>query len=315
MRALITGGAGFIGSHLADALLSMKNRILIYDNFDNYYSGKEDNIQHNLNNPRFRLIQGDILDFETLLRSMRKVDVVFHLAAQPGVRFSVQNPDKTTTVNILGTLNVLRASDKTGVKKVVFVSTSSVYGHPKRFPVDEKHQTEPISIYGASKLVAEKYCKIFNDQQGLPVVILRYHTVYGPRQRPDMAINKWTNAIFEGNAIKIYGDGKQTRDFTYISDCVDGTIKAAETDGIEGEVFNLGNGKRTSVNETVRLLVKISDVENVQIIHEPPKLGDVRDTHADISKARRLLDFYPKVRLEEGLKLYVKWYKNRFLSG
>ena len=314
MKVLITGGAGFIGSHLADALLSMKNRVIIYDNFDNYYSGKEDNIKNNLNNPRFRLIRGDILDFETLLGSMRKVDVVFHLAAQPGVRFSMQNPDKTTAINILGTLNVLRASEKTGIKKVIFVSSSSVYGHPKCLPIDEKHQTEPISIYGASKLAAEKYCKVFNDQRGLPVVILRYHTVYGPRQRPDMGIYRWTKAIFEGKPIPIYGYGKQTRDFMYISDCIDGTIKAAETDGIEGEVCNLGSGKRTSVNETVRLLIKISDVDNVQEIHEPPKLGDVLATHADISKARRLLGFCPKVRLEDGLKLFVEWYKTRSSS-
>jgi len=308
-KILVTGGAGFIGSHLVDILLSMNNHVIVYDNLDEYYSGKIQNILHNLKKPYFTLVKADILDFEKLLRSMTDLDVVFHLAAQPGVRFSMENPEKTTKVDVFGTLNVLKAAKEVGIKKVVFASSSSVYGQPKYMPVNEKHPTEPISIYGASKLAAEKYCQIFNDQLDLPVMILRYHTVYGPRQRPDMAIHKWTKAIFENKPITIYGDGTQSRDFTFISDIIDGTMRAAEVDDIGDEIFNLGGGSKVSVNDVVKLLIETSEVENVQIVYEPPKLGDVSDTHADIAKARKIIGFDPKVQLKDGLKCFVEWYR------
>jgi len=306
---MVTGGAGFIGSHLVEKLVGMRNTVIVYDNFDRYYLGKEKNIQYLIDNDFFRLIKADILNYEILLKSMKGVDVVFHLAAQPGVRFSMVNPIRTSQVNIIGTLNVLKAARKMGVKRVIFASSSSVYGQPKYLPINEGHPTEPISIYGASKLAAEKYCQIFNDQLNLPVVILRYHTVYGPRQRPDMAIYKWTQAIFEGKPVTIYGDGTQTRDFTFITDIISGTIKAAEVEGIDGETFNLGGGSRVSVNNVVKLLIQISGVEDVQVNYEPPKLGDVSDTHADINKARKILGFNPRVPLKEGLKCFIEWYK------
>lgn len=309
LRLLVTGGAGFIGSHLVDALLSMNNQVVVYDNFDEYYLGKEKNIRHNLKKPSFTLIRADILDYETLLRSLKGIDIVFHLAAQSGVRFSVKNPEKTTRVNVFGTLNVLKAAKEANIKKVIVASSSSVYGQPKYVPVDEKHPLEPISIYGASKLAVEKYCQIFNDQLSRPVLILRYHTVYGPRQRPDMAIHKWTKAIFKGKPITIYGDGKQTRDFTFIGDIVDGTIKVAETENVHGEIFNLGGGTRLSINNVVKLLIGTSEVDNVQVIYEPPKLGEVSDTHADITKARKMIGFNPKVKLKEGVKCFIEWYK------
>lgn len=309
LKIMVTGGAGFIGSHLVEKLVGMRNTVIVYDNFDRYYLGKEKNIQYLIDNDFFRLIKADILNYEILLKSMKGVDVVFHLAAQPGVRFSMVNPIRTSQVNIIGTLNVLKAARKMGVKRVIFASSSSVYGQPKYLPINEGHPTEPISIYGASKLAAEKYCQIFNDQLNLPVVILRYHTVYGPRQRPDMAIYKWTQAIFEGKPVTIYGDGTQTRDFTFITDIISGTIKAAEVEGIDGETFNLGGGSRVSVNNVVKLLIQISGVEDVQVNYEPPKLGDVSDTHADINKARKILGFNPRVPLKEGLKCFIEWYK------
>jgi len=216
---------------------------------------------------------------------------------------------KMSNVNIIGTLNVLKAAKETGAKKVIFASSSSVYGQPKYIPVDENHPTEPISIYGASKLAAEKYCQIFNDQLVLPVTILRYYTVYGPRQRPDMAIHKWTEAIFENTPITVYGDGTQTRDFTFISDIIDGTIRAAEVDDIDGEIFNLGRGTMVSVNNVVKMLIETSEVDNVKIVYEPPKLGDLSNTHADITKARKILGFNPRVQLKEGLKRFIEWYK------
>ena len=287
----------------------MKNKVISYDNFDKYYLHKERNIQHLTNSKLFTLIKADILDYEALRIATKGVDIIFHLAAQPGVRFSMDNPTKTTNVNTIGTLNVLKAAKETGIQKVIFASSSSVYGQPKYMPVDEKHPTEPISIYGASKLAAEKYCQIFNDQLDLPVTILRYHTVYGPRQRPDMAIHKWTKAIFENKPTTIYGDGKQTRDFTFISDIIDGTIMAAEAEDVGDQIFNLGGGSKVSVNDVVKLLIETSEVDNVQIVYEPPKLGDVSDTHADIAKARKIIGFDPKMQLKDGLKCFVEWYR------
>lgn len=310
-RILVTGGAGFIGSNLVDILIEQDNYVIVYDNFDKYYSGKERNIKRHEFNPNFTLLRADILDLKILTKAIKDVDIVFHLAAQPGVRFSMENPRKTSEVNIIGTINVLMAAKEAGVKKVIYASSSSVYGQPRYLPIDENHPTDPISIYGASKLAAEKYCQIFSHQLGLPVVMLRYHTVYGPRQRPDMAIHKWTRAIFESKPITIYGDGTQTRDFTYVDDIVDGTIRSAEVEDTDGEVFNLGGGTKVSVNKVVELLIEASGVDEVKVVYDPPKLGDVSDTHADITKAKKILGYNPKVGLEEGLSRFIKWYKDR----
>jgi UDP-glucose 4-epimerase len=239
---------------------------------------------------------------------MKGVDAVFHLAAQPGVRYSMEKPVKTSSVNVLGTLNVLRTAKEANVKRVVYASSSSVYGNPMYMPVNESHPLRPISIYGASKVAAELYCRVFHEQLGLPVVILRYFTVYGPRQRPDMAIYRWTEQMFEGRPLTIYGDGRQARDFTYVEDAVSATLRAAEVEGVEGEVLNVGGGRRVSVNEVVGILAKVAGAE-VKLAYEPSRLGDVEATHADISKARRLLDFEPRTKLEDGLREFIKWYK------
>jgi len=307
LRVLITGGAGFIGSNLADYLLDMGCSVIVYDNFDDYYSGKIRNVRHMLDDDNFRLLRADVLNYSSLLNAMKRVDVVYHLAAQPGVRFSMANPEKTIRVNVLGTLNVLKAALKAGVGRIVDASSSSVYGNPVYLPEDELHPTNPISVYGASKLMAENLCRIFHNEFGLPVVVLRYFTVYGPRQRPDMAICRWVKAILRGDPITIYGDGSQTRDFTYVMDAVEGTVKAGLAGGIEGEVFNIGSGVRVSINDLVKMLIEICGVDDVKIKHEPPKAGDVKDTHASIAKASRLLGYRPKVDIREGLKLFVSW--------
>ncbi len=235
------------------------------------------------------------------------MDTVFHLAAQPGVGFSMDNPEKTLTVNILGTLYVLKAAKEAGVRRVVLASSSSVYGSPRYTPVDEEHPTEPLSVYGASKLVAEKLGRVYNDQPGLEVIILRYHAVYGPRQRPDMAIHRWTKQIFEGKPVTIYGDGSQTRDFTYVDDVIAGTIRASEVEGIGGEVFNIGGGGNVSVRDTINLLAEAIGGD-ANVTYEPPRAGDVSATHANIDKALALLDFKPKVALDAGLGRFVEWY-------
>lgn len=313
LKVLVTGGAGFIGSNLADKLLEWKNNVTIYDNFDEYYANKENNIQHLTKNKFFKLVNADVLDYETLLTAIKGADLVFHLAAQPGVRVSMEHPTKTTTVNVLGTLNVLRAAKEAGVKKVVFASTSSVYGEAKYLPIDEEHPTVPMSVYGASKVAAEKMCQVFNDQLGLPVVMLRYFTVYGPRQRPDMAFHKWIKAYFDNEPIRIYGTGNQGRDFTFISDIVKGTLRAAEVEDIDGEVFNLGGGSKISVNDVVQLLLNELGQNAPKVVYESTKLGDVPDTHANIQKAKKMLDFKPTIRVKDGLKMYVDWYRKHCL--
>jgi len=307
LKIMVTGGAGFIGSHLVDKLMGMGNHVIVYDNFNEYYIGKEENIKNHLGNSNFTLIKADVLDYDTLCEGMNKVDMVFHLAAQAGVRYSLENPLKTNTVNTTGTLNVLKAAKQNGVRKIVFASSSSVYGAPQYMPVDENHPTNPVSVYGASKLAAEKYCQILD----LPTIILRYHTVYGPRQRPDMAIHEWIQRLFQNKPPVIYGDGEQTRDFTYIDDIIDGTLKSAETEGIEKEVFNLGSGSNVSVNTIVKQLLKLTDKTDIEPIYTEPKLGDVPHTHADISKARNRLGYNPRVTFESGIRQFIKWYKSR----
>lgn len=308
VKIMITGGAGFIGSRLAGKLLDERKRVTILDNFDDYYTGKEENIVEYLKNKNFRLVRGSVLEPDLLDSVFHGVDTVFHLAAQPGVGYSMDNPQKTYRVNVLGTLNVLRAAKSCGVKLFVFASSSSVYGNVEGLPVKEDAPKKPVSFYGASKLAAEQLVNMFKETYGLETVMLRYFTAYGPGQRPDMAIRKFTKAVLEDKPITIYGDGNQARDFTYIDDAIDGTVAAAELEEARGETFNIGNGEAVTINDVVKIIQKSVGKSGIKLEYVEERVGDVKATLADISKARAILGYNPKVRIEEGIKKFVEWF-------
>lgn len=309
LKIMVIGGAGFIGSHLVDKLLRMGSHVIVYDNLDEYYVGKEDNLRHHLGKSNFMLIKADILDYDVLCKAMKKVDIVFHLAAQPGVRYSLRKPVKTHIVNTTGTLNVLRAAKENSIKRMIYASSSSVYGNAARLPIKEDYPKNPISPYGVSKLAAEYYCRVYHQTYNMDIVILRYFTVYGPRQRPDMAIHKFTTMITNDQPPIIYGDGKQTRDFTYVEDTVVGTIIAAEVDDVSGETINLGSGKRVTVNRLVKILLRMLHKEDMEPVYAEAQPGDVKHTLADISKAKKRLGYQPKTTIK-GLKNFVDWFLN-----
>jgi len=215
-------------------------------------------------------------------------------------------------VNTLGTINLLKAVLEQNVKKLIFASSSSVYGEPRYLPLDEKHPTNPVSPYGVSKLCAEKYCRLYHKLYSKNIVILRYFTVYGPRQRPDMAIHKFAKLIVQGKPPIIYGDGLQSRDFTYVDDIVNGTILASENDDATGQIFNLASGSKITVNKLVKLLIRLLEKGEIKPIHTETQLGDVSHTHADITKAKSVLGYQPKMSLSQGLKTFVRWYSKKY---
>ncbi len=310
-KILVTGAAGFIGSTLVNKLLEMNCDVIGYDTFSDYYEGKEANLDVFSSNSKFRLIKDDILNFEGLLHATEGVDIIFHIAAQPGVRFSLEKPTITNRINTEGTLNVLQASVKNDVKKIINASSSSIYGNPQYTPVDENHPKIPISIYGVSKLAAENYCRIYHEMYDKNIVSLRYHTVYGPKGRPDMAVFKWIDSLFNNQKITIFGDGNQTRDMTFVNDIVDGTIKAAEHDNVSGDVFNLSSGRTVTMNYILEQLVSIIGI-TPSIEYQKPRDDDAKDTYGNIEKAKKILDYIPQTSVEEGLRLTVNWYKKYF---
>jgi len=306
---LVTGGAGFIGSHLTEKLLELGAQVTVYDRFDKFYKGKESNLVTAANFPGFRLVEGNILDREALDSAMKGVDFVFHEAGQAGVGFSIENPRVTNDVNVDGTLNVLWSARRNEVKRLVNASSSSIFGKPDYLPIDESHPARPTSPYGVSKLAAEHYVTVFHKVYGMHAVSLRYFSVYGPRGRPDQVIHRFTDSLLHGRPPVISGDGSHTRDFTHVSDIVSATVSAAEQDGISGEVFNVGFGSRVSISELAEKLIFLTGrkgkVEPLYV--EEPK-GEFPDTQADNRKAQMLLGWKPRLSLDEGLKEYVEWY-------
>jgi UDP-glucose 4-epimerase len=310
-KIVITGGAGFIGSHIAESCVEDGHEVVIIDNLDDYYSLelKKKNIDCALKSGKARFVQGDVTDLNFLRTVIDKdVDYVFHEAAQAGVRISVENPFKPNNVNVLGTLNVLQASLKADVERVVNASSSSVYGKVEYLPFDEKHPTQPVSPYGVSKLAAEHYCRVFYEVYGLPTVSLRYFTVYGPRMRPDLAISIFTEKMRNDEPITIFGDGEQTRDFTYIEDIVKVNMKLLDTDKADGKVMNIGSGNRISVNDLAKNLKAIIGSSS-EINYAEVQRGDAEHTLADVGLAKELAGYEASINIVEGLEKFVQSFR------
>ena len=301
MNCLVTGAAGFIGSHLSETLLAEGHRVVGVDAFtDNYAAGlKRANLARCLADANFQLLEADLCGGDWANR-IGEVQWVFHLAARPGVRTSWGEDFATYCAhNILATQRLLEFCVRLAPQKVVFASSSSVYGSARRLPVRESSPLRPISSYGATKLAGEHLCRIYHTNHGLPVVALRYFTVYGPRQRPDMAFARWISALLEDQPIVIFGDGRQTRDFTFVSDVVRATLLAAQV-GRPGDTYNIAGGSRTSPREVLEMLTEISG-RKPQVSRQPVQKGDPRHTWADTTKAREQLGYAPKVSLKDGL--------------
>ena len=308
---LVTGGAGFIGSHLAEELIRRGERVRVVDSL---ITGKRHNLSHL---PDVEFLEGDLAEPDVARRAVEGVDYVLHQAAIPSVPRSVQDPVTSNRANVDASLNVLVASRDAGVKRVVYAGSSSAYGNTPALPKVETMTPAPLSPYALQKLVAEQYCQMFTALYGLETVTTRYFNVFGPRQDPSSpysgVISVFITALCEGRRATIYGDGGQTRDFTYIGNAVDGVLRACHAPAVSGEVINVATGGCISLNqlfETVQTLVGSSTTP----IYAEPRAGDVRDSQADISKARRLLGYEPTIDFEEGLKKTVAWYRTSSLS-
>jgi UDP-glucose 4-epimerase len=306
---LVTGCAGFIGSHIAERLVKLGHSVVGVDNFSDYYPRdmKEKNMENFISDDNFKFIEGDLTELE-LEGVLKGVDVVFHQAGQGGVRESWgKSFDSYVKSNILSTQLLLEATKGKKIKKFVYASSSSIYGDAKSLPTKEDFLPKPVSPYGVTKLAGESLCYLYFKNYNTPVISLRYFTVYGPRQRPDEAFHKFIDAILRGDGITVYGDGAQTRDFTYISDVVDANLLAMKSDTV-GEAINVGGGSRISINEILQLIEKITG-KSAKIKRLESQRGDVKHTSADIGKAKGMLGYSPKIGIEDGLKKEVEWLK------
>jgi nucleoside-diphosphate-sugar epimerase len=308
---LVTGGAGFIGSHLAEELLRRGERVRIVDNL---VTGKRQNLTHL---PAAEFLEGDLADIDVARRAVDGVDYVLHQAAIPSVPRSVKDPITSNRANIDASLNLLVASRDAGVRRVVYAGSSSAYGNTPTLPKVETMATAPLSPYALQKLVAEQYCQMFTRLYGLQTVTIRYFNVFGPRQDPSSpysgVISLFISAMCEGRRPTIFGDGEHTRDFTFVANVVDGVLRACESPEASGEVINVATGGRISLNALFRAVRDLVGAD-VEPIYAEPRAGDVRDSQADIGKARRLLRYEPSVSFEQGLEKTVEWYRSTQLT-
>ncbi len=307
MKCLVTGGAGFIGSNLVHALVGRGADVRVLDNFSTGVRANLDEVADDI-----RIIEGDLRDRDDVAQAVDGVEVVFHQGAMPSVPRSVEDPLTSFHVNAMGTLHVMLAAKEAGVRRVVFAASSSAYGDTPTLPKHEGMPQNPLSPYAADKVYGENLCRVFSASMGLECVGLRYFNVFGPRQRPDSAyaavIPRFIEAVIAGNQPVIYGDGGQSRDFTFVQNVIGANLLAADAANAAGHVVNIGNGSRTTLLEVLNKICEVCGKETAPI-HEGVRAGDVRDSQADISLAQRVLGFEPTVDLSAGLKLTVDWFR------
>lgn len=304
--ALVTGGAGFIGSHLVEGLLERGYKVRVLDNFS---TGRRANLKGVLT--RIELVEGSVTNLTTTRSVMRGVEIVFHQAALPSVPRSVKNPLESNEVNITGTLNVLLAARDAGVRRVVYAASSSAYGDQPTLPKVETMTPDPLSPYAIAKLAGEMYARAFTNLYGLSTVSLRYFNVFGPRQDPTTqyagVLAKFCTCAITGQPYPVYGDGEQSRDFTYVANVVEANILAAHAQLDGSPVINVACGERTTLNQIIQILNELTG-QNLPAHYGPPRAGDVRHSQADITRARQLLGYEPKIDLREGLRRTLEWY-------
>jgi len=313
--ALVTGGAGFIGSHIAAAMEAGGARVRVIDDLS---TGHRENIEEIGGKVDF--IEASLNDQDAIRRALEDVEVVFHEAAIPSVPRSVSDPMETHVACVDATLSLLMAAREKGVRRIIYAASSSAYGDQPTLPKIEDMRPEPLSPYAVAKLVGEYYCQTFTRVYGLETISLRYFNVFGPRQDPSSqysgVISRFIGALMTGERPVIYGDGEHSRDFTYISNVVDANLRAAETTRGIGEVINVANGERTTLNQVLEELKRLTGKEDVQANYLQPRAGDVLHSLADISRAREYLDFEPRMKLREGLKLTIDWWlQSRFAAN
>lgn len=307
-KVLVTGGAGFIGSNLADELIRQGAKVVIIDNF---VTGFRENLEEIRGD--FEFIEGDLNDEARLKKAIQDVEIIFHEAALPSVPRSVENPVETHEACVNATFNLLVKAKESGVKRMIYAASSSAYGNQATLPKVETMSPEPLSPYAAAKLMGEYYCKVFSSVYNLETFSLRYFNVFGPRQNPSSmysgVISRFVDALMRDETPVIYGDGETSRDFTYIANVVDANIKAAQTAEGIGEVLNVANGERITLNELLEVLKKITGKENVTADYQPERAGDVKHSQADNTRAKDWLGYEKLVGLEEGLQKTIEWWK------
>jgi nucleoside-diphosphate-sugar epimerase len=320
-HCLVTGGAGFIGSHIVEGLLRHGHRVRVLDDFATGARRNLKAVQHQLEvegvDIALEVVEGSILDSQTLAAAMVDVDYVFHQAALPSVAFSLQNPLLSNRVNVEGTLCVLVAARDAGVKRVIYAASSSAYGDSPELPKREDHPPNPLSPYAVAKLTGEHYCRLFTQLYGLETVMLRYFNVFGARQNPNSqyaaVIPKFITALLRDEPLPVFGDGKQSRDFTYVDNVVHGNILAMTAPEVAGQMVNLANGSRTTLLQLIAYLEELTN-RRAQVKFLPPRPGDVPHSQADVTRAQRLLGYTPQVDVKEGLRRTLAYYQRAMLQ-